>query len=76
MPDRLVELRFVVSVEDDIDPEIVADDFLADLRSEWEIAEMGWRVVPAESPARPNEHTATNLPATATIIPKPPETTT
>lgn len=49
MPERLIELRLVVAAEDDILPEIVLDDFLDDLRSHWQIAEMGARVVPAET---------------------------
>lgn len=48
MADRLIELRLVVAAEDDIDPEIVLDDFLDDLRSHWVIEEMGARAVPAE----------------------------
>lgn len=48
MPERLIELRLVVAAEDDILPEIVLDDFIADLRSHWRIEELDARAVPAE----------------------------
>lgn len=40
MPDHLVEIRLILRVPSDLNPDIVLDDFIDDLTSVWRIEAM------------------------------------